>query len=308
MRPIAVFEHDRRGEGTKQGGWPGTNGYTDSIVYIGNYPLSADEMQIIAPYNEKGVEPWFVESPTHWTDFSRAEISKERTKKLVQELGDDFVAANSVDNLVPIMESAYQGVFKELKEKISKRKHFESEIEKEWKQLKDEQSRLLGQFLSKIDILLCSQNLKEEQDKVLYAFKDKQYKFVQRNIENHYFDLNKKIEIRFLFLNESCAPLQLQITKLCDAYVKAKYNDISMPYKTIGCQCIGSYSGELVYKVLRTEDRYLITKDLYPLDVALFFNDLNYFQTLQSMGAKESEYTELFLELKRTWNQRKILR
>ena len=308
MRPIAVFEHDRQGEGTKQGGWWGTNGYTDSIVYVGNYKLSTEELQIIAPYNEVGTEPWFVESPTHWFDFERDEISKERTKRLVQELGSDFVEADTIDNLVPIMESSYRGGFKDIKEKIATRAEFESEVEKEWKQLKEEQSRLLGHFLSKIDVLLFSQHIEEEQDKVLYAFKDKQYKFLQRNIKNHYFDLNKKIEIRFLFLKETCGQLKLQIKRLCDTFAKESFKEVRIPYREGGVFISSSYSGSLVREVVKTTETPLITIELYPLDIALFFNDLDYYQTLQSMGATESEYAELFLELKRKENQKRILR
>ena len=308
MRPIAVFEHDRRGEGTKQGGWPGTNGYTDSIVYIGNYSLSADEMQIIAPYNEKGVESWFVESPTHWTDFERDEISKERTKRLVQELGDDFVEANTIDNLVPIMESSYQGAFSEIKEKIAKKVEFETQVGKEWQLLKDEQSRLLGQFLSKVDVLLYSQHLEEEQNKVLYAYKDKQYNFVQRNIKNHYFDLNKKIEIKFLFLKEMCSGLRMQILRQCDTFLKERFEEVSIPYREVGVFCSSSYRGNLVKEVVETNGTPLVTKELYPLDIALLFNDLDFFYALQKKGAKESEYAELFFELKRKENQKRILR
>lgn len=308
MKLIAVFEHDRQGEGTKKGGWWGTNGYTDSIVYIGDYTLSVEELQIIAPYNEVGADPWFVESPTHWFDFERDEISKERTKKLVQELGSDFVEANTIDNLVPIMESSYREAFLEIKEKITARAEFEAEVEKEWKLLKDEQSRLLGQFLSKIDVLLYSQHLNEEQDKVLYAFKDKQYKFLQRNIKNHYFDLNKKIEIRFLFLKETCGQLKFKIHRLCDTFVKESFEEVRIPYREGGVFFSSSYSGGLAREVLKTKETPLVTIELYPLDIALFFNDLDYYETLQSLGAKESEYAELFLELKRKENQKRILR
>lgn len=304
MRPIAVVEHDRQGEGTKQGGWWGTNGYTDSIVYVGNYILSAEELQIIALYNEVGKEPWFVESPTHSIDFERDEISKERTKKMVQELGSDFVEVNAIDKLVPIMETSYHGALREIKEKIAKR----TEIENEWKRLKEEQSRLLGQFLSKIDILLYSKNLEEEQDKVLYAFKDKQYKFLQRNLKKNYFDLNKKIEIRFLFLKETCGRLKMQIQRLCDTFSKERFEEVRIPYREGGVSFSSSYSGSLVREVLHTKGTSLVTIELYPLDIALFFNDLDYYQTLQSMGATESEYAELFFELKRKENQKRILK